>query len=302
MMSKIDNITLEFLKSLGFTTVDESNTEKSTTMLVYGASGSGKTWFAGTAGPRTLYINLGKGLVTLNMPGFKKANPSSGADKMIVRNLAEKLGTSGLPDAPILFDATCAAIDLGLSKFRDAFDNIVVDDMSYLRRGALNKALAFNQKTGKSQTQSTIDRYDVQIAAVQDFGVEMNLIEQFCAGYTTIAKEAEKNLILLAHERITLTKPLNKDGNPILGVPSVISSIRPGFTGEKFPDEIIKYFDCVWRTYVVGASTARSYRILTEGNEQISAKTRANGLFTYEINQKEWTLAKVLEKINNAYV
>jgi len=295
-------VTWEFLRSLGFTSINESNTERATTMLLYGNSGSGKTWFAGTAGRRTLYINLGKGLVTLNSPGFRKANPNFDVSTMIVKNLVEDLGDHGIVDKPQLFDATCQAIDMALEKFPHMFDTIVVDDASYLRKGALNKGLLFNQTTGRSQTRAAIDKYNVSMAAVQDFGAEMNLIEQFVAGYTTIAKEVDKNFILLAHERITYTKPVDREGRPLLGQPPMVHRIQPGFIGEKFPDEIVKYFDCTWRAYVVGASTARSYRILTEGNEQITARTRANGIFKYEINQSEFTLSSVLEKIRNASV
>src|SRR5678815_521081 len=45
--------------------------------MVYGPSKTGKTFFAGTAGPRSLFINIGDGLDTLMSPLFKSMHPAS---------------------------------------------------------------------------------------------------------------------------------------------------------------------------------------------------------------------------------
>ena len=187
------------------------------TFLCYGGSGTGKTRFAGTAGDRTLFIDNGHGIATLQSPAFRKdvnANP-------IVISLYEKLGPKGVFDGATVFNAICDTIDYALEKFPERFDTIVVDDATALRKGALNRGLEINQLTGKSKTQKeVVERFDIVIPAVQDFGVEMNLIEQFIAGYTTICKEAGKHFILNAHERITYRK-----GDKIGDVPEILTDL-----------------------------------------------------------------------------
>lgn len=247
------------------------------TFLVYGASGTGKTWFSGTAGPRTLVIDNGNGLTTLQSPAFRKLYPDANP---IVVSLSERIGPRGTFEMAEVYDAICDTIDHALEKFSDRFDTIVVDDATQLRKGALNKGLEINQATGKSKTlKDSKERYDIVSPAVQDYGVEMNLVEQFIAGYTTICKEAGKHFILNAHERLTYRK-----GDKI-GDPPVLAKTSPGFTGQTFPDNVPAYFDHVWYMQVVGNGSNRVWRATTQGHETLSAKTRMAGVFeTLEAN------------------
>lgn len=259
------------------------------TFLIYGSSKSGKTWLAGTAGSRTLFINNGDGISTLQSPLFQTqvgANP-------IVVDIREKIGARGIFDTATVFDAICDTIDFALEKYPDRFDSIVVDDATQLRRGAMNKGLEINLSTGKSKTMKDVQKFDIVIPAIQDYGVEMNLIEQFIAGYTTILKEAGKNFILNAHERITYQK-----GDKIGEVPTIYK-IAPGFTGQTFPDNVPMYFDNVWHTEVVGGGGNRVYRVTTEGHEKMVAGSRAAGVFkTVEPNMN---LLKAFERIHNSF-
>lgn len=240
------------------------------TFLIYGGSGTGKTRLAGTCGDRTLFIDNGNGKSTLQDPGFLKA---IGANPIIV-SLNEKLGPRGVFDSATVYDAICDTIDYALEKFPERFDTIVVDDATQLRKGALFKGLEINQKTGKSQTQkNVVEKYDIVVPAVQDFGIEMNLIEQFIAGYTVICKEAGKNFIINAHERLTYRK------GDKLGDAPVLAKTSPGFTGQTFPDAVPAYFDNVWYTQVVGSGSNRVWRIMTQGHESLTAKTRMGSLF-----------------------
>lgn len=246
------------------------------TFLIYGPSGSGKTWFSGTAGSRTLFIDNGNGITTLQSPLFQKMVASN----PIVVSLYEKLGARGMFETADVYNAICDTLDYALEKFKDNFDTVVIDDATHLRKGAMNRALEINQATGKSKTlKDSKEKHDIVSPAIQDFGTEMNLVEQFIAGYTTICKEAGKHLILNAHERLTYRKG-DKTGDP-----PMLAKTSPGFTGQTFPDTVPAYFDHVWYMQVVGSGSNRVWRATTQGHETLSAKTRMGGVFeTLEAN------------------
>ncbi len=268
-----------------FKRLEDLEAVETQTILVYGSSGTGKTRLAGTLGNRTLIINNGDGISTLQSPAFKrdiKSNP-------IVITLAEKLGSRGMFESAQVFDAVCDTIDHALEKFPQEFDHIVVDDATQLRRGALNKGLEFNKGSGKSKTLDQREKYDMIVPAVQDYGIEMNLIEQFIASYTSICKQAKKNFILNAHERVTYQK-----GDKIGDQPTILK-ILPGFTGQTFPDTVPNYFDNVWRMEVLGAGSNRVWRATTQGTEKITAKTRVSGVL--QTVEDKPNLTVMLEKI-----
>lgn len=257
------------------------------TFLIYGASGTGKTRAAGTCGDRALFISNGDGASTLQSPAFRRdinANP-------IIVSLAEKLGSRGVFENAEVYDAICDTIDYALKAFPEKFDFIVVDDATQLRRGALNKGLEFNKATGKSKTLDQRDRVDMIVPAVQDYGIEMNLVEQFVAGYTQICKNAGKHFILNAHERITFRK-----GEKIGDTPTVLK-ISPGFTGQTFPDTVPNYFDNVWRMEVIGGGNARVWRATTQGNETVTAKTRMSGIL--DTTEDNINFIKIVEKMKS---
>jgi hypothetical protein len=78
---------------------------------------------------------------------------------------------------------------------------------------------------------------------------------------------------MTAHERISF-----KEKGTITG-PDVVDKIRPGFTGRTFPDSIPGMFDLVWYTQVIGGGERAIYRVRTEGDVGLVAKTCYNGLF-----------------------
>lgn len=238
--------------------------------LNYGGAGSGRTRFAGTAGDRALFIDNGNGFSTLQSPAFQA---SVGANP-IIATLNEKLGKRGVFESAEVHDAICDTLDFALEKFSDRFDVVIIDDATQLRRGAMNKALEINEATNKSQTNKNIvERYDVVAPAVQDYGMEMAIVEQFVANYIGICKKAGKHFIMNAHERLTYRK-----GDKI-GDPPVLVRTAPGFTGATFPDQIPSYFDNVWYFQALGSGNSRIYRITTQGHESLMAKTRMAGVF-----------------------
>lgn len=255
-----------------FQTLDELPRGNAQTLLLYGPNGSGKTWFCGTSGERTLFISIGNGESTLQSPEFRSKFPT--AAKLLLVRIPVPMNSYGMPTDWKHFDEICDAIDEGLDKYSDRFDTVVVDDGSALHRNAMLKALEVNDQLGKSNTKKTQTKWNTLAPAMQDYQMEMNLIDQFIAGTTTELKEKGKHFILTAHDRYTFKK-----GDKMGDQPELIK-VTPAFTGvDKNPDLIGQYFDNVWHTEVVGGGSQRAYRITTQGHERLTAKTRMAGVF-----------------------
>lgn len=288
-----DLLPSSFPLAQGFQTLDEIPADDAVSLLLYGGNGTGKTFFAGTAGPRALFINIGQGLVVLKSPLFRKLYPTAGA--MPVVNIYEKLGERAMPTEGVMFDAVSDTIDecLQNKQVEALFDTVIIDDASALKRAAMNKALDVNQKLGKSKSKATSEQYDFTGPGVQDYGTEMQMIEQFMAGYTEICKKAGKHLIVVAHERNIFKKAAGMGDNPIL------MKTVPYFTGvDKNPDYVAKYFDNVWNATVVSGGSERVYRIRCQGDETISAKSRYAGVF--DTVESGLDFPKVLDRIKKS--
>lgn len=236
-------------------------------MLAYGGSGVGKTHFCGSAGSRSLIINIGGGIATLQSKGFRNNNKD-------YNPFIETISEDAVPTAAKAFDEVCNVIDQYLSKQSGDFDTIIVDDVTALRRFAMNKGLEINQKLGKSKSASTSKMFDIPIVAVQDYGIEMQLMESFTLEYIRLCKEANKHLIMTAHERVSFNTPTSIGGEP------TINSIKPGFTGRLFPDAVTGHFDLVWHFEKMGGGEQIKYRARTIGDNNLTAHTKWSGIFS----------------------
>lgn len=230
-------------------------------ILFYGGSGCGKTNFCGTAGSRALGINIGGGISTIQSEKFKLAN--NNPDPII-----ETITEEAVPDKAIAFDRVCDILDVYLSKQLNDFDTVWIDDITALRRFALNKGLEVNQKLGKSKSRAIGKEYDVVVSTVQDYGIEMSLMEQFVIEYISICRSANKHLIMTAHERINFNAPT------AIGAEPTVSSIKPGFTGRTFPDAVTGHFDLVWHAEKLGGGEQIKYRARTVGDGSLTAHTK----------------------------
>lgn len=265
---------------------------ESITLLLYGKSGTGKTRLAGTLGDRVLYISGGEGEETLKSADFKRlhnANP-------ILFDVIETISASGLPENAVALDKICEIIDNAIEKIPNEFDTIVIDDLSAIRKFAMLKALDVNQALGKSKTKrEVLERFDVILPAVQDFGTEMNIVKWFIDTYISICKQHKKNFVILAHERMFYDKGKN------IGDAPTIRKIAVAVTGQSFPDDIPALFDNVWHTEVIGGGEAVQFRIRTIGDEIITAKTRHGGTFNaIEIIKPETKLSDLFTRIKNS--
>ena len=250
-------------------TPEEAASSSAITMFGYGASGTGKTFFAGTIGSDGLIISVGDGHNTLASPTFQ--NLIKNPPKIIkVKETYNK--ETGIFDSAQAFDEVSDIMDWAIDSGK--FKTICVDEMTALQKVARNKALEVNLASGKSQSLSTSKRYGYILAAIQDYGAEMSMIEQFIATYTSVCNAKMINLILLGHERYVFKKLGDKIGDP-----EVLDKIRLGITGKTFPDTIPNAFDLVWRFEVLDANPKPIFRARTVGNDSLIAKTRWGGLF-----------------------
>jgi hypothetical protein len=246
--------------------------------LVYGQKGCGKTWFAGTAGDRNLFITVGNsisGLKTLKSPLFKE---KVGADPFVVE-LHEELNAQRMPIKATLLDQVCKTIDDWLEKRHDDFDTVTIDDATNTRRAAMFKGFEINQMSGLSEGWVKTNQYDVPMPGIQDYGQEMKIMQWFVDTYLEILAEQGKNFLFLAHERYTFKKQLNSKGNPVVGAADIIDKIRPAFVGKTLPDDITVNFDEVWHIEKKGLAQDQVPILDCYGDNQILASTRHAGIF-----------------------
>ena len=250
-------------------TPEEAASSSAITMFGYGASGTGKTFFAGTIGPEGLIISVGDGHNTLASPTFQ--NIVKAPPKLIkVKETYNK--ETGIFDSAQAFDEVSDIMDWAIDSGK--FKTICIDEMTALQKVARNKALEVNLATGKSKSLETAKRSGYLSALIQDFGAEMSMIEQFIATYVSNCSVKQINLILLGHERYVFKKLGDKIGDQ-----EVLDKVRLGITGKTFPDTIPNYFDLVWRFEVLDANPKPIFRARTVGNDSLTAKTRWGGLF-----------------------
>jgi hypothetical protein len=250
------------------TRLDELPKGESVTLLVYGPAGSGKTNLVGTAGSRTLIINTGLGLVTLQSPGFRKRYPNVNP---IIETIIDEIN----PKNPAGYDKVCDLLDSYLNPSHPEFNNIdtiALDDATTLRRFALDKGIKDNSDSKLSETYAK-RQAGKAVTTVQDYGAEMSLVDQFLIYYISLCKQYNKHFILTAHERIQYNKA------SAIGAPPTVNSIRPGFTGQTFPDAVTGHFDLVWYLETLGAGERIAYKARTAGDSALVAKTRWDGLF-----------------------
>lgn len=241
-------------------------------MLLFGASGAGKTWFSGTA-DRSLFINTGGGIDTLRSPLFKSKYPS------IRRKLVNIYET---------FDQGTIKKAVGFNKFTDTLDmfledadlreftkTVVVDDATSLRSFAkLRGVEIFDDRRGLvGNSRRKLNRF-IHMEP-DDVYREMDMLEWFFLQYIPIFRNEGINFLLTAHERQIYGKGSSKmDDRPL-------RAIKPGFSGQTFPDSVPKHFDEVW--YIKG--TDKGSQIKTGGTGVELTKTRRAGVFPlYIIN------------------
>lgn len=270
--------------------LNDSPPGEAITCLIWGASKTGKTDFCGSAGSRTLFVNIGRGIETLYSPGFRKRR---GIVNPYVVDVMEKMGERGIFDEAVAYDIVCDIIDYFIKYKRDEIDTVVIDDVTQLRKAAMHKALETSGALGKSKTlKNVVEKFNALLPAVQDYNVEMSFIEQFVSGYTIICKNAGLHFIMTAHERYSFEQQKN------IGDVPVIRKISPGFTGRTFPDEVTGHFDWILHSIAVGAGDNTVYRVETKGSEKVTAGVRHDGVFKQTENNPDFL--KMVQRVREA--
>jgi len=242
---------------------------KSIAMLLYGGSGTGKTFFSATCGNRTLHIDCEDRRATIQSKLVQ--------EKYHYNPIYKAFQEVAMPDGGALaLDNITLFVNDAIDKYEDEFDIVFLDGTTAFRRFALNKALELNKKIGKSKTLDRNKALPTEVefvdVSIQDYGAEMNMVLNFIIKMKEYCSSANKHFIMTAHERVTL-----KDSK--VGSEPVIHSIRPGFTGRTFPDDVTGQFDLTWHTEVEGQGDTRKYLARTEGDSALIAKSCFPGLF-----------------------
>lgn len=246
------------------------------TLLLYGPTGSGKTHFAaGTVGSRAAIIDIGQGIATLKSPYFTRRFPNHDPEIISIDVKDDARRVNAFDDIRKQLDKLFPSPD---------FDTIVIDEVTALRRYATSKAVKINQDLNKSQTFAQ-SKGGVILPAVQDYGTEMKIIDWLVSQCIEAAGEYKKNFILVAHERRVYRKAER------IGDTKTLTSVRPGFTGETFPDDICAYFDYVWHTEVKSGV----FNLRTQPNAIITAKTRGAGVL--QEMEKDPNFLNILERL-----
>jgi hypothetical protein len=241
---------------------------KSISGIIYGGAKTGKTVFVASAGDRSLFINIGNGIVTLQSAWFKRIYNSN----PIIETVTEEY----VPTIASGYDKVGNLIEDYLKNKSSEFDTIIIDDATNLRRMAMTKGLELNQALNKSKTKDILTsnkKVDVIVPTVADYGAEMALIDQFIGQYITMCELQGKHFLMTAHERLTFEKGKNIGDMPTL------KKVSPGFTGATFPDSVTGIFDLVWHMEAVGSGNQTQYRARTQGDESLTAGTRYPELF-----------------------
>lgn len=277
-----------------FQPLDQRDEDRYVSMLYYGGSGVGKTYFVATAGPRTLIIDTGKGLVTIRSPQVTQKFYKDGTP--IVTTIREEIDQkTGIFKSAEALDKMYAAIWFALENFPDKFDTIAVDDATELNRFARNKGYEVSDELNKSQALKKGRETGTMMPGIQDYGAEMGLVEQFISQTIDLCKVRKKHFLLTAHERMTYKKIRGPDGRVIA---EEVDTIRPAFTGRTFPDDITKMFDLVWHADVVQANPRAIYRAHTEDSKTVKAKTRHPGVF--ESTEKFPNFLDIVTRVHTA--
>jgi len=243
--------------------VSETKASEAQSVLGWGAAGSGKTVFGGSAGDDSLFINNGGGAETLRSKWFRetyKTNPF--IVDIPIDSPNTKLRSMDLVEQAIQFGLTSPDIN-----------TITLDDSTTFRMSSMIRAMEYNLDENKSKTLTAAKKNDFVLPVVQDYGTEMELTRQFLAYYIVECKAVNKNFIILAHERKIFSSP-KKIGEPPIHIKDV-----PSFTGaDKNPDAVAGMFDWVLYFQAIGGGDHIKYRATTEGDETLLAKSRHKNL------------------------
>lgn len=264
-------------------------------IILYGEGGSGKTFTAGTM-PGTIYSIVFGGeneITTYKSPDFKNKYPNK-KGKIFYDFVKEEIGERGHFSDANAFDAACDFITeaLELEAAGDfAFDSLVIDAATGLRRYAMNKAIEFNYGRATKKEKATLQRYrdeNIIVPADNDWGSQMSLIVQFVEWVYNL----DKHVCLVTHEWTETQHDRSSRQTSVI-------QRRPLFTGGN-RTEIPAWFDFVWRITPQKLGQGIIANAQPYGDNVNYAKTRLGGILPPVIRDPnlEKLFAQIEEEVN----
>jgi len=228
--------------------------DKPVMMMVYGEAGTGKTTWLKGAGDRQLILDLGKGLRSI----LGTINPLVINTEFSFLDLKDTKG----------FDRVRDQLFKTMEEEIDNYDTVSIDELTTLGMLAKIKAIQVNQDLGKSSSLVNSRKEKIIVMELSDWGAAIDAVNLFLAELSEVCYQTGKNLLVLAHQRDVFKKAAKQGETPDL------EEIRVGIYGRSFPDTIPNHFDYCWHFSIDGKGRNRRYKIQTEGDEIIMAKTR----------------------------
>jgi hypothetical protein len=270
--------------------LDELHPNPAITQLVYGSSGVGKTHYAGTAGDRTVYINTGDGIATLQSAAYKekyKSNP-------YIVTIHEDVDQHGVPKTANAFDNVADTLEHWFTKRLSDFDTIVIDDLTWLSQFAAYKAMELGGRLRGSKTLATARAgRHLPIKEQSDWGIEIDALKHFINTVTAECKITHKHFLVLAHERKYWVK-VKGSNDPSLRLIAPLVAGKDTFG----PDQLPGMFDLVWHFSAESSNNLIVTKARTNADGRTIAKSRWGGIFT-EL-EKNPLFPNVVERIHKS--
>jgi len=263
--------------------LNEVSFSESVAAIFYSAPGVGKTDLFGSAGSRSLIIGSPTGLVTLQNPSFRRRYP--GCNPFI-----EIVTPDEDPSQSNAYDKMTNIINNYLTTKSSEFDNIIIDDSSFLNMQAMNKAVGINFMEQRSQSKSKIGKYSIILPTMADFGTQMSLVEGFLINLVSTCKIHKKHLLVGCHEKNVYKKDKKTNEETLI-------RIAPLFTGRAAPESIGRDFDLIFRITRVGKEPSWTKRFQCHPDDIIAAKDRYS---TFKVVEDNLDWPKILKRVHDA--
>lgn len=253
-------------------TLDQLTTDPKITLLLYGATGTGKTTLLAKAAEFDEFAPLEFLDFDLRLDGLVRTLPN---------DLLRRIRFTSYRDSSIpgeAYDRVFARIrELeAIAGKPEAPKTIVLDSLSFLDKAFVSMTVYLDAQKGHKDG-SAKDRYGELIASQDHYGPAMQHIERFIQRLTGL-KQKGYNVFVTAHERERV--------DPVTHLPIVGAQV----TGKIFPGRLPGYFNEYWRTAVevnpIGGSI--SYFIRPRRTVGIDARTSFGFLSETELQDTIW--------------
>lgn len=258
-------------------------------ILLYGITGSGKSFTAATAPEPHWWITPGgkNEVKTVYSPRFLKKH---GRKEFFITSIKEDREAGQMMDNPSGYDRCCDAVDGFLEwnqKVGAGVKTIIVDNATVLEEFMMNKAIFAEYMLASSPDKTVLSnerKYGIRKPHDSTYGGAQSFMDR----WANWLKELPFHLVFVAHERQEWEQDEGK------GRRRVLKSILPEFVGKQ-RTSIPNYFDNVWYASVMGGGRSQTWGIQTERSEIVLAKTRVGGILEPDYEQDP-NIGEIIER------